>query len=146
MKTRGTGRKKRREGLGNRLAIIGITIVVLSLAVVVNVKNTSMEKKLMEYQAKEESLIRQVENEQKRAAELEERRVYVQTKQYIEEVAKQKLGLVKPDEILLKPRPKTTRTDETKNNRHRILSCRIYCGSGGDFLCGSENGAGIWLM
>ena len=66
MKTRGTGRKKRREGLGNRLAIIGITIVVLSLAVVVNVKNTSMEKKLMEYQAKEESLIRQVENEQKR--------------------------------------------------------------------------------
>ena len=65
MKTRGTGRKKRREGLGNRLAIIGITIVVLSLAVVVNVKNTSMEKKLMEYQAKEESLIRQVENEQK---------------------------------------------------------------------------------
>ena len=39
MKTRGTGRKKRREGLGNRLAIIGITIVVLSLAVVVNVKN-----------------------------------------------------------------------------------------------------------
>ena len=100
MKTRGTGRKKRREGLGNRLAIIGITMVV------VNVKNTSMEKKLMEYQAKEESLIRQVENEQKRAAELEERRVYVQTKQYIEEVAKQKLGLVKPDEILLKPRPK----------------------------------------
>ena len=65
MKTRGTGRKKRREGLGNRLAIIGITIVVLSLAVVVNVKNTSMEKKLMEYQAKEESLTRQVENEQK---------------------------------------------------------------------------------
>jgi len=47
-----------------------------------------------------------VENEQKRAAELEERRVYVQTKQYIEEVAKQKLGLVKPDEVLLKPRPK----------------------------------------
>ena len=41
MKTRGTGRKKRREGLGNRLAIIGITVVVLSLAVVVNVKNTS---------------------------------------------------------------------------------------------------------
>ena len=75
MKTRGTGRKKRREGLGNRLAIIGITIVVLSLAVVVNVKNTSMEKKLTEYQAKEESLTRQVENEQKRAAELEERRV-----------------------------------------------------------------------
>ena len=95
MKTRGTGRRKRREGWSNRLAIIGITVVVLSLALVVNIKNHSMEKKVMEYQAKEESLTRQVENEQKRAAELEERRVYVQTKQYIEEVAKQKLGLVK---------------------------------------------------
>ena len=113
MKTRGTGRKKRREGLGNRLAIIGITVVVLSLAVVVNVKNTSMEKKLVEYQAKEESLTRQVENEQKRAAELEERRVYVQTKQYIEEVAKQKLGLVKPDEILLKRQLEQTRLKVT---------------------------------
>ena len=65
-----------------------------------------MEKKVLEYQAKEESLTRQVENEKKRAAELEEYRVYVQTKQYVEEVAKQKLGLVKPDEILLKPAPK----------------------------------------
>ena len=102
MKTRGTGRRKRREGWSNRLAIIGITVVVLSLALVVNIKNHSMEKKVMEYQAKEESLTRQVENEQKRAAELEERRVYVQTKQYIEEVAKQKLGLVKPDEVLIK--------------------------------------------
>ena len=42
--------------------------------------------------------------EKNRANELEEYRIYVQTKQYIEEeVAKQKLGLVKPDEILLKP-------------------------------------------
>ena len=106
MKTRAMGRRKHKERWGNRLAIIGITVVVLSLALVVNIKNTSMEKKVMEYQAKEESLMRQVENEQKRAAELEERRVYVQTKQYIEEVAKQKLGLVKPDEILLKPTQK----------------------------------------
>lgn len=106
MKARGTGRRKRKERLGNRLTMIGITVVVLSMAVIVNVKNISMEKKVMEYQAKEESLMRQVESEKKRSAELEERRVYVQTKQYIEEVAKQKLGLVKPDEILLKPAPK----------------------------------------
>ena len=33
---------------------------------------------------------------------LEEKRVYVQTKQYIEKVAKEKLGLVNPDEIILK--------------------------------------------
>ena len=51
-------------------------------------------------------MVKQVEEEKNRSAELEEYRIYVQTKQYIEEVAKQKLGLVKPDEILLKPIPK----------------------------------------
>ena len=51
-------------------------------------------------------LQRLYDQEVSRAEELKEYEVYVQTKQYIEEVAKQKLGLVKPDEILLKPVPK----------------------------------------
>lgn len=106
MRKRGKTRRKRRERWGNRLAIIGITLVVASLAVVVNLKSNSMRKKDLEYQAREEAILKQVEHEEKRANELEEYRVYVQTKQYIEEVAKQKLGLVKPDEILLKPAPK----------------------------------------
>lgn len=106
MRVRGKTRRKKKDRWGNRLAIIGITMVVASLAVVVNLKSTSMRKKDLEYQAKEEALLRQVDKEKNRANELEEYRVYVQTKQYIEEVAKQKLGLVKPDEILLKPAPK----------------------------------------
>lgn len=97
---------RRKDRWGNRLAIIGITLVVFSLGVVVNVKSASMKKKDLEYQAKETALEQMVDREKNRADELEEYRVYVQTKQYIEEVAKQKLGLVKPDEILLKPAPK----------------------------------------
>lgn len=103
---RGKRRRKKRDRWGNRLAIVGITVVVVSLGVVVNLKSASMRKKELEYQAREETLLRQVEKEKSRAEELEEYRVYVQTKQYIEEVAKQKLGLVMPDEILLKPVPK----------------------------------------
>lgn len=99
-------RRRKQNRWGNRLAIVGITIVVFCLGVVVNVKSTSLKKKELEYQIKEEALVKQVEQEENRAAELEEYRIYVQTKQYIEEVAKQKLGLVKPDEILLKPIPK----------------------------------------
>lgn len=106
MKARGKTRRKRKDRWGNRLAIIGITVVVASLALVVNLKSTSMKKKELEYQIREETLIRQRDQERSRADELEEYRVYVQTKQYIEEVAKQKLGLVKPDEILLKPSPR----------------------------------------
>lgn len=103
MKLQGQTKRRRRDRWGNRLAIIGITLVVLSLAVVVNLKSTSMRKKDLEYQAREEILEQQVAKEEKRANELEEYRIYVQTKQYVEEVAKQKLGLVMPDEILLKP-------------------------------------------
>lgn len=88
------------------MAIIGITMVVISLGLVVNLKSTSMKKKDLEYQIREEMLEKQVAQEENRAKELEEYRVYVQTKQYIEEIAKQKLGLVNPDEILLKPAQK----------------------------------------
>ena len=88
------------------MAIMGITLVVASLAVVVSLKSTSMRKKELEYQIREETLEKQKAEEENRAKELEEYRVYVQTKQYIEEIAKQKLGLVNPDEILLKPAPK----------------------------------------
>ena len=106
MRGRGNTRRKKRDRWGNRMAIVGITVVVASLAVVVNLKSTSMRKKELEYQIREEALEKQKTEEENRARELEEYRVYVQTKQYIEEIAKQKLGLVKPDEILLKPAPK----------------------------------------
>ena len=106
MRGRGNTRRKKRDRWGNRMAIVGITVVVASLAVVVNLKSTSMRKKELEYQIREEALEKQKTEEENRARELEEYRAYVQTKQYIEEIAKQKLGLVNPDEILLKPAPK----------------------------------------
>ena len=106
MRGRGNTRRKKRDRWGSRMAIVGITVVVASLAVVVNLKSTSMRKKELEYQIREEALEKQKTEEENRARELEEYRVYVQTKQYIEEIAKQKLGLVNPDEILLKPAPK----------------------------------------
>ncbi len=85
------------------MAILGITVVVFSLGVVVNVRSISMKKKDMEYQLREKALEQQLEQESQRASELEAYRDYVQGHEYVEEVAKQKLGLVMPDEILLKP-------------------------------------------
>ncbi|WP_313070755.1 septum formation initiator family protein [Lacrimispora sp.] len=96
-------RRKRKDKWGNRMALIGITFVVFSLAVTVTIKGTSLKGREREYAIRLENLQAQVDKEQERAKKLEDYRVYVQTKQYIEEVAKQKLGLVKPDEILLKP-------------------------------------------
>lgn len=88
------------------MALIGITMVVLSLAVIVQTRGVDLKKKDLEYQIKEEQLEAQVAAEEERAAQLEEYRVYVQTKQYIEKIAKEKLGLVNKDEVLLKPAEK----------------------------------------
>lgn len=85
------------------MTLIGITFVVISMAVVVNLRGASLKDKELEYQIKEENLQARLEQEERRAAQLEEERIFVQTKQYIEQVAKEKLGLVNPDEILLKP-------------------------------------------
>ena len=57
------------------MAIMGITLVVASLAVVVNLKSTSMRKKELEYQIREETLEKQKAEEENRARELEEYRV-----------------------------------------------------------------------
>lgn len=106
MSNLGKSRRKRKDKWGNRMALIGITFVVFSLAVIVTVKGASLKDKELEYQIREENLTAQRDKELERSKELEEYRIYVQTKQYIEEVAKQKLGLVNPDEILLKPKKK----------------------------------------
>ena len=95
--------RKRKERLGNRMALVGITFVVISLAVVVNFRGAEIKEMDLAYQIRAENLSRQLEEEKERAQKLEEERIYVQTKEYIEKVAKEKLGLVNPDEILLKP-------------------------------------------
>ncbi len=97
------GKAQKKDNWGNRVALIGVTLVVLSLAVVVNIKSASLKQRDLEFQIREENLEAEKQSELDRKAALEEREIYVQSKQYIEEVAKEKLGLVNPGEILLKP-------------------------------------------
>ena len=99
----GNVRKKKKDNLNNRMALVGVTMVVLSLAVAVHIKGIDLKEKDRSYSIREENLEAQVAKEEERAKQLEEYRVYVQTKQYIEKVAKEKLGLVNRNEILLKP-------------------------------------------
>ena len=102
-KHRKNAKRKVRYSWGNGMTLLGVTMVVISLAVVMNIGTSSLKKKDLEYQKRVEHLEQVLEKEQERAVQLEEYRVYVQTKQYVEKVAKEKLGLVNRDEILLKP-------------------------------------------
>lgn len=96
-------RRKNADRAENRIAIITVTVVVCFMAIAVNVKVGSLKKKEAYYQQKEAVLTEQVSAEEERSDALKQYRIYIQTKEYIEKTAKEKLGLVNPDEILLKP-------------------------------------------
>ena len=81
------------------MAVIAIAAIFIFL-LGIQIKNMEQEDK--ELAAKVNDLQTTYEQECSRTAELEAQKIYVQTKQYIEEMAK-KLVLVYPDEIIFKP-------------------------------------------
>ena len=91
-------RKKRQ----NRFGMFLVSIVVIMLFVVVAVKSNELKEKKDYYVQKEQQLQEQIAEEEKRAEEIADYEKYTQTKKYIEDVAKDKLGLVYEGEIVLK--------------------------------------------
>lgn len=91
-------RKKRQ----NRFGMFLVSIVVIMLLVVVAVKSNELKEKKDYYAQKEQQLHEQIAEEEKRAEEIADYEKYTQTKKYIEDVAKDKLGLVYEGEIVLK--------------------------------------------
>lgn len=79
-----------------------VMMVVLIMMLVVAVNNHSLKQKLATYQEKEQSLMEQIEAEKARTEEIEEFKKYTKTKKYIEDIAREKLGLVYDDEIIIK--------------------------------------------
>ena len=86
----------------NRFSMFLVTLVVVMIMIVVAVKSVELRQKLDTYTDKENQLNSQLETERERTEEIEEYRTYPQTKRYVEEVAKDKLGLVYEGEILFK--------------------------------------------
>ncbi|MFT3985147.1 MAG: septum formation initiator family protein [Lachnospiraceae bacterium] len=89
-------RKKRQ----NRLGMICVTVVVIMLFAVIMVKSTELSAKQEAYVKKEEVLQEQIASEEERSQDLIEYEKYTKTAKYVEEVAKDKLGLVYDDEII----------------------------------------------
>ncbi len=96
--TRRTFKTRRQNRFG--MALVGF--VVLMIIATVSFGSFRLKAKQDVYRAKITELEEQKAAEEKRTEELEELRRYTQTNAYIEEVAKEKLGLVHPDEIIFK--------------------------------------------
>ena len=80
-----------------------VTAVVILLLVTVSMHSYKLYEKQLAYEEKITELRASIEAEIARSAEIDTYAEYVKTREYKETVAKERLGLVYPDEILLKP-------------------------------------------
>ena len=82
---------------------MGLVLVVALLAIVIFVRGNTLQKQNKNYLAMEESLEDELSKEELREKNLEDRRVYSKTKEYVMEEAREIFGLQMPDEIIVKP-------------------------------------------
>lgn len=86
----------------NTFAMVLVTLVLLMLLVVVNVRKGELKEKQAAYAVKQAELQEKITQEEERAEDIKEYEKYTQTQKYIEDMAKEKLGLVYEDEIVFK--------------------------------------------
>ena len=92
--------RKKRPGSGlqkHKRSIVAITAVIILLCGMVIVHGMALKKSNDAYKVQEEELQTQID-----AEEINKLKKYVGTDEYIEEVAREKLGLVKENEILFR--------------------------------------------
>lgn len=89
-------RKSRRTGLGL------IAIMVLLVCAIVTYNRQELDKTNAKAAARIKELEEAIDQEKEEAEEIQEKKAYVQTKKFIEEMAREKLGLVYKDEIIFK--------------------------------------------
>ncbi|MBO5597277.1 hypothetical protein [Oribacterium sp. NK2B42] len=96
-------RYKSKNTVSNRLAIVGITIVVMFIAFAMHVRSVTLKEQDREYQLQEESLQADIDAQKQLSEELEQKKIYVKTKEFTMEKAREIFGLKMPDEIIIKP-------------------------------------------
>ncbi|MBR1700341.1 MAG: septum formation initiator family protein [Lachnospiraceae bacterium] len=89
-----------RKRTQNRFSMILVVMVVCLITIAVGMRSVEINRRIAEKDVQIEQLQEQILAEQKRSDEIEEFRKRSQTKQYYEEVAKEKLGLVYEGELV----------------------------------------------
>ncbi|MBS6195427.1 MAG: septum formation initiator family protein [Clostridiales bacterium] len=95
-------KKAKRSNIQNRAAMLGISGVICMLLVVLLFEGRSLKLRRDANEVKTEQLIKQQEEEEARTGEIEDLQKYIQSDEYTEKIAKEKIGLVKENEIIFK--------------------------------------------
>ena len=98
-----SGRRKRRSVRQFKRTVVLVTMVFLLMTGMMLFRSMTLQAKNKEYKSQEVELQQQIKKEKERSSEVEEYQKYVQSDECVKDVAREKLGLVDPDEIVFEP-------------------------------------------
>jgi len=87
----------------HRVSIVLVIVVLLVLGGVLWGNSTTLRARYQVYQRQAEELQAQIELQKRRADEIEKYAEFVQSDEFIRQIAEEKLGLVDPNEIIFRP-------------------------------------------
>lgn len=96
--------KVKQNKVNGTLLLLGPLLIVSLVCGVIYMNKLDLSQRLSTYVEREEALEREISDEEERSLELEEKKKYMATDKYIKDVAREKLGLVDPGEVLIKAR------------------------------------------
>lgn len=91
---------RRRPSRSNRRGMVSIAAVVLVLLVGLLVQSQKLSARNTQYEVRKAELEQQIRDEEIRAGEIVKMKDYVDSPEYIEKIAREKLGLVYEDETI----------------------------------------------
>ena len=95
---------KKRKNMGkrkrNRIAMALIGVIALFLLSFLLYQRNKVQEQIARYNAQEVALKEKIEAENARTKEIDQLKEYMKTDEYAEEVAREKLGLVKDNEVV----------------------------------------------
>lgn len=95
--------RARRANRQNKFAMVSITFVVCILFGILLYNGHKLEQRILENDAHIQELNSQIEEEEQRTEEIYDLKEEIQSDEYIADVAQNKLGLVRENEIIFKP-------------------------------------------
>lgn len=90
----------------NRIAMLSITFVVSILFMAMMAKSLNLQQQISECKTQMKQVQSQIDEENERTKEIDETKERMDTDEYVAEVAREKLGLVKGNEIVFKEEEK----------------------------------------
>lgn len=91
-----------RAGKKRKIGFRVIALTVLIICGVVLYSKHALDREYEALQQQKQALEQSIQEEEERSEEIKEYGVYVKTKKFIEDVARNILGLTEPDDIVIK--------------------------------------------